>query len=180
MTKYGTWGTPVSGTKSKITVETELDQGDNVIFGTRYDCRIDIVHGYDPLHPTSEKEMLDDVMQKTKERFWEDLHFDLRYAKVSVEKFWQTPLSVAFHVDVQVHCYVQFASPLTGAEIVLIIGAVATLIGVLIKVGIVYMAWRVIEPLVTGEGVFAGGLGSIFIIIAVLIALWILLGRRKK
>lgn len=174
MTKSGKWGTPISGKKAEITVETELNQGDNVIFGARYDCRIDIAHGYNPLDPTSEQEMLDDVMEKTKEQFWGDLHFDLRYLKASVVKFWQTPLSVAFHVDVEVHCYVQLASPLTGIEIVAIIGAVASLIGILIQVAIVYIAWRVVEPVVE-EGAF----GGVFIIIAVLIGLWILLGRKK-
>lgn len=181
MTRSGSWGTPISGTKQKISEQTGLNVGDNVILGARYKCRIDIVHGYNPFDPRSEKDMLNEVMEKTKEQFWNDWHFDLEYVKVSVTKYWQTPLSQAFKVDVLAHCVVQLASPISGLEIVAIIGAVATLIGVLIKVAIVYVCWRVIEPFVTdGDKPFGIPIGPTVLIILILIGMWIFFVKRRK
>ena len=179
MTRSTTWGTPISGEKQKISEQTGLNVGDKVILGAKYECRIDVLHGYNPLAPRSEKDMLEEVMEKTKEQFWNDFHFDLEYVKVSVTKYWQTPLSQAFKVDVLAHCVVQLASPLSGIEIVAIIGAVATLIGVLIKVAIVYVCWRVIEPFVSNDDKVLGiPIAPVVLIILILIGMWIFFRRK--
>lgn len=159
------WGTPILGSKTKVSEDHELKEGDRV--------SIQMFHGattINALEYTNPHLIIDELRQQ----FQEEGHFQPKYIKVRFENVYPIPFGVTCDLHVETQAIVLHASPLVISVSTGVIILALIILAIVITVAV--WSYYIFEKLGVGGGLaFFGIIAVIFIVIFMLIT-----GRGRK